>query len=149
MMSPFTRATMRSMISAREEAERLSTPAARTRTLGRTRARERFMVHLGPGHEVPDELLDALVRLPAQQLGAAGLAAIRHPRLPGRDPLLHAQHVEPERALHDVAGLPRVEGEGGPLQLRRQLAAREDAHGPARARLGGAGARLRQHGEAL
>src|SRR5207237_3914481 len=135
-MSPLTRAMMRSTISAREEAERARVEAARRAArLGRTQARDGFMVHLGPGHQVPDELADALVRLPAQELGPRRLPALRGAGLPRGDALLHPQDVVAERALDHVARLPRGQREGRLLQLRGQLSTREPPHHPARARL--------------
>src|SRR4051812_3139599 len=88
-MSPFTLATTRSTISARKEAETTSAPAARRRAaLGRMRTRDRFMIHLGPGHEAPDELADALVRLPAQEKAARRLPAFGQAGFTRGHPLL-------------------------------------------------------------
>src|SRR6187399_149674 len=93
-MSPFTLATTRSMISAREEAERERTPAPRrAATLRRTRTGDGFMIHLGPGHQALDELADARVRLLAQQLGPRRFPALRKAGLARGHALVHSQHV--------------------------------------------------------
>src|SRR5688572_32944814 len=107
-MSPFTRATALSTISA---------PATLATSRLATIGFHDFMIHPGPGHEVPDECADGLVRLLAEQRGPRGFAALLHRGLAGGRPLLDAQDVEPERALHDLARLAALEGEGGPLQL--------------------------------
>src|SRR6188508_363852 len=91
-MSPFTLATTRSMISAREEAERARRPASRAAPLRRTRTGDGFMIHLGPGHQALDELADAHVGLLTQQLGPRRLPALRKVGLAGGHALLHPQH---------------------------------------------------------
>src|ERR1041385_2435961 len=93
-ISPFTLATRRSMISAREEAERARAPARRRRTALRgKRTVDGFMLHLGPGHEAADEFADTAVRLPAEELGTGRRPALREAGLAGGHPLLHPQHV--------------------------------------------------------
>src|SRR5256885_43708 len=125
-MSPFTLATRRSMISAREEAERARAPArARSTALRRKRTIDGFMIHLGPGHEAPDELADTAVRFPAEELRARRLPALGEAGLAGGHALLHPQHVIAERARHDVARFPGRQPEGGGVELGRQLSPRE------------------------
>src|SRR6185436_6707654 len=150
MMSPFTLATTRSMISAREEAERARRPApTRAAPLRRTRTGDGFIIHLGPGHEALDELTDALVRFPAEQLGPRRLPALRKVGLARGHALVHPQHVVSQRTLHHVARLAGGQRERRAFELGGQLAAAERTHGPPRARLRATGARLGQGGEAL
>src|SRR6185436_9091626 len=110
MMSPFTLATTRSMISARVEAESARRAApTRAAPLRRTRTGDGFMIHLGPGHEGLDELTDGLAR------GHA---------------LVHPQHVVSQGTLHHIARLAGGQREGRAFELRGQLAPAERAHGP-------------------
>jgi len=63
------------------------------------------MIHLGPGHEALDELTDALVRFPAEQLGPRRLPALRKVGLARGHALVHPQHVVSQGTLHHVARL--------------------------------------------
>src|SRR5215468_10779923 len=91
-MSPFTLATSRSTISALEEADIAAKAAATAHqtTLRRMRTGDGFMIHLGPGHEAPDELADTVVRLAAHQLRARRLPAFGQAGRARGHPLLHA-----------------------------------------------------------
>src|SRR6185295_5193907 len=139
--SPFTLTMTRSLISPRAAA------ATRT-TLMRVSALSGFMIHLGPGHEARDELLDPCVHLLPPEAGPDLVPALLERRLARRLPGVEAQDVEAERGLHRLADLPGREPEGRPVQFRRELAAREAAHEPARARFRRAGEGLGEGGEA-
>src|SRR6187399_2011561 len=98
-MSPFTLATTRSMISAREEAERTRAPRPRRRpALRRTRTRDRFMIHLGSGHEALDELADAGRGFLTEEVGARRLPALGQAGFARGESFVDAQDVVPERA---------------------------------------------------
>src|SRR5688572_26782327 len=96
-MSPFTLAITRSTISARVKA------AAAARLTDSSRSFDGFMIHLGPGHDGPDELADRAVRFPPLERRLHPRPAfVQHGRA-RRPALVHPQHVVPVRRGHDLA----------------------------------------------
>src|SRR5262245_28090477 len=143
MMSPPTLAITRSMISPGEE--RANTTARLTRGM----SKRGFMVHLGSGHQDPDELALRLLRLAARQQRMYLDAAFLQSGVPCGLPRLHPQDMVSQRRLHDLAGRPGLEREGRLLQGARELTSGKSPHQASFGRFGASRPRAGQDLEAL
>src|SRR5271170_1095141 len=140
MMSPFTFTTTRSMTSPWEASP------SRTRLRMALRFESGFMVHLGPGQEVPDEFVDGLIGLLPHQ-GVVDLApAVVEGPFPGRNPGIDLEDMEAHGCLDDL-GRPGDEGEGCVLEGRGELPPGKGPHETPFGTLGGLGLGAGEGGE--